>query len=147
MGEKGMNKCQFIGRLGADPETRYSPSGDAITTFSLAMTDVWTDRETGEQKKKTEWIRVVAFKKTAEVIGKYLNKGSRVWIETEVQTRKWEDRDGSTRYTTEFVLQTTRNLNFLDTKGAGGGGNYSQGNDSPPSSGNIPGPEDDDIPF
>jgi len=128
-----MNKVMLIGNLGKDPETRYTPSGTAVTNFNVATTEKWKDRESGEKKEKTEWHRIVCFGKLAEIAGEYLSKGSKVFIEGRLQTRDWEDKDGIKRYTTETIMN---NLIML----GGGQRKESQDDYTPP-------PEDDDIPF
>lgn len=101
---KSLNKCQFIGNLGKDPETRYAPSGDAICNFSIACSDGYKDKNTGEQVDKTEWVNVVAFRKLAEICDKWLKKGSKVYVEGKMQTRKWQDKEGNDRWSTEILL-------------------------------------------
>ncbi len=98
-----VNKVILIGNLGKDPEVRYSPGGEAVTNITLATTDSWKDKATGEKKEATEWHRVVFFRKLAEVAGEYLKKGSQVYIEGSLKTRKWKDKEGQDRYTTEIV--------------------------------------------
>lgn len=105
MASKGVNKVILIGSLGQDPEVRYLPNGGAVTNLSIATSETWRDKQTGEQKEKTEWHRVAIFGKTAEVAGQYLAKGSQVYIEGQLQTRKWQDQNGQDRYTTEVVVQ------------------------------------------
>ena len=119
-----VNKVILVGNLGKDPETRRMTSGDPIVTFSLATSENWRDKASGERKEKTEWHRVVIFNKNlAEVAEKYLRKGSKVYVEGSLQTRKWTDKDGAEKYTTEVVLQNFRGeLTMLDTRGEGGGG-------------------------
>ena len=119
-----VNKVILVGNLGKDPETRRMTSGDPIVTFSLATSENWRDKASGERKEKTEWHRVVIFNKNlAEVAEKYLRKGSTVYIEGSLQTRKWTDKDGAEKYTTEVVLQNFRGeLTMLDTRGEGGAG-------------------------
>jgi single-strand DNA-binding protein len=99
-----VNKVILLGNLGKDPETKYNTSGTAITTFSVATSEQWQDKS-GEKQEKTEWHRIVAFGKLAEICGQYLTKGKRVYIEGKTQTRSWEDKDGNTRYTTEIVAR------------------------------------------
>lgn len=146
---RGVNKVILIGNLGADPETRYLPSGDPVTNVNLATSDVWRDRESGEQNERTEWHRVVFFKRLAEIAGEYLKKGSKVYIEGSLRTRQWE-REGQKHYSTEIVANE---MQMLDSRGgapAGGGGDSSK---QPASSGQDFGPPpaeedfDDDIPF
>ncbi len=97
-----VNKVILVGNLGKDPETRYAPSGDAICNITVACTDTWKDKNTGEKKEATEWVRVVFFGKLAEIAGQYLRKGSQVYVEGSLRTRKWQDKDGQDRYTTEI---------------------------------------------
>ncbi len=120
---RGVNKVILIGNLGKDPEVRYSPNGGAVTTITLATSESWKDKNTGEQVDKTEWHRVVFFRRLAEVAGEYLKKGSKVFIEGKLQTRKWQDQNGQDRYTTEIVANE---MQMLDSKG-GGSANYNQG--------------------
>lgn len=100
---RGINKVILVGNLGSDPEVRYSANGAAIANVSLATTDSWSDKQTGEKQERTEWHRVVFFNRLAEIAGEYLKKGSQVYIEGRLQTRKWQDKDGQDRYTTEIV--------------------------------------------
>lgn len=118
---RGVNKVILIGNLGQDPETRYLPSGGAVTNVSLATTESWRDRESGEQRDRTEWHRIVFFRRLAEIAGEYLKKGSKVYIEGQLQTRQWE-RDGQKHYTTEIVASE---MQMLDSRGDSGG--YSGG--------------------
>jgi len=109
-----LNKAMVIGYLGQDPDTRYLDNGDAVTTISVATTARWKDKTSGEQKERTEWHRCVAFGKRAETMAKFLRKGAQVYVEGELQTRKWEDKEGITRYSTEIRVFT---FSFLDRKG------------------------------
>ena len=118
-----INKVIIIGNLGRDPEMRYTQDQNAVATFSVATSDRWTDRATNERREKTEWHRVVCFRRLAEICGEYLHKGSKVYIEGQLQTRSWE-QDGQTRYTTEVVA---RDMQMLDSRGGGGGGGYGGG--------------------
>jgi single-strand DNA-binding protein len=97
-----VNKVILVGNLGKDPETRYLPNGDPVTTITVATTDTWKDKNSGEKKEATEWHRVVFFRKLAEIAGQYLKKGSQIYLEGSLKTRKWQDRDGNYRYTTEI---------------------------------------------
>jgi len=106
----GVNKMICIGNLGKDPEVRYSEGGSAMANFSIAVSESWKDKQTGEKREKTEWIRIVAFGKLAEIIGEYLKKGSKVYIEGKLQTRKWQGNDGQDRYTTEVVARDMQML-------------------------------------
>ncbi|MDN3518771.1 single-stranded DNA-binding protein [Aquisalimonas lutea] len=148
---RGVNKVILIGNLGADPEVRYSPSGAAVTNVRLATTDSWRDKQTGEQQERTEWHRVVFFGKLAEIAGEYLRKGSKIYLEGRLQTRKWQGQDGQDRYTTEVVAG---DMQMLDGRGGGGGGapmddsgGRSQGQSAPQSSPEPADDFDDDIPF
>ena len=111
----GINKAIIVGRLGRDPEMSYTPAGLAIAKFSIATSDEWKDKATGEKKEKTEWHRIVAFGRLAEICGEYLSKGSQVYIEGRIQTSSWE-KDGITRYSTEIIVA---NMQMLGTKGSG----------------------------
>ncbi len=116
---RGVNKVILIGNLGADPETRYMPNGDAVSTFNLATSETWRDKASGEPQERTEWHRVVFFGRTAEVAKEYLRKGSKVYVEGGLRTRKWQGSDGVDRYTTEVV---GRDLQMLDSRPAGSSG-------------------------
>ena len=105
MASRGINKVILVGNLGNDPEIRYMPSGGAVANITIATSESWRDKATGEQREKTEWHRVALFGKLAEVAGEYLRKGSQVYIEGQLQTRKWQDQSGQDRYTTEIVVQ------------------------------------------
>lgn len=122
---RGINKVILIGNLGADPETRYMPSGNAVSNITLATSDSWRDRETGQQRERTEWHRVVFFGKLAEIVGQYLRKGSKVYIEGRLQTREWE-KDGIKRYTTEVVVDMGGQMQMLDSRGGGDRSDQSQ---------------------
>ncbi|MDF7191521.1 single-stranded DNA-binding protein [Proteus mirabilis] len=119
MASKGVNKCILIGHLGQDPEIRYMPSGGAVANLTLATSESWRDKQTGEMKEKTEWHRVCIFGKLAEIAGEYLRKGSQVYIEGSLQTRKWQDQNGQDRYTTEVVVNVGGTMQML----GGNGGN------------------------
>lgn len=160
---RGINKVILVGNLGRDPETRYMPSGGAVTNASVATSKQWRDRDSGEQKERTEWHRVVFFNRLAEIAGEYLKKGSKVYIEGELRTRDWE-RDGQKHYTTEIVANE---IQMLDGRGdfpqgsggggapmgggsGGGGGNFGGGGSGGPADDFGPPPSDDfddDIPF
>ena len=105
-----VNKVIIVGNLGRDPETRYLPSGEAVTNISVATTDTWKDKASGEKKEATEWHRVSFFGKLAEIAGEYLKKGSQVYVEGRLQTRKWQDKDGAEKYTTEIVADRMQML-------------------------------------
>jgi single-strand DNA-binding protein len=115
-----VNKVILIGNLGRDPETRYMPDGGAITNISVATTDVWKDKN-GEKQEKTEWHRVAFFGKLAEIAGEYLKKGSQVYVEGRLQTRKWQDKEGVDKYTTEIVADRMQMLGSRQGMGGGGG--------------------------
>lgn len=117
-----VNKVILVGNLGADPEMRYMPSGDPIASLRLATTDGYKDKESGERKETTEWHRVVMFNRLAEIAGQYLKKGSQVYIEGRLQTRKWTDKEGQERYTTEIVASEMKMLGKRDGQGAPAGG-------------------------
>jgi len=144
---RGVNKVILIGNLGRDPEVRYMPNGQAVANVTLATSEAWKDKNTGEQQEKTEWHRVVFFRRLAEIAGEYLKKGSRVYVEGKLQTRKW-DKDGQTHYTTEIIANE---MQMLDTRGTSAGSNFS----NPPSDMDAGEPAmamaggdfDDDIPF
>lgn len=141
----GINKVILIGRLGRDPELRYTQDGTAVASFSIATSDEWKDKESGEKRERTEWHRIVAWRKLGELCGEYLAKGRQVYIEGKLQTREWQDRDGNRRFTTEVVASEVQ---FLGSRDASGN---KSGFDGPPAPTDPPpygGPsEDDDIPF
>ena len=141
----GINKAILIGRLGSDPEVRYTPSGVAVANFNIATSEEWKDKDTGEKKERTEWHRIVAWSKLGEICGEYLSKGRQVYIEGRIQTRSWEDRDGNKRYTTEIIAN---DVQFLGGRDAGLGARAASGAAaSDIESSPIQAPEDDDIPF
>lgn len=115
---RGINKVILIGNLGRDPETRYSQAGNAVAKFSVATSDSWRDRQTGEQQDRTEWHNVVCFSRLAEIAGEYLRKGSKVYIEGSLSTSSWEGQDGQKRYRTEVIA---RDMQMLDSRGGGAG--------------------------
>ncbi|EEL0345195.1 single-stranded DNA-binding protein, partial [Salmonella enterica] len=120
MASRGLNKVQLIGHLGQDPEVRYLPNGKAVANLSLATSDTWKDKQTGEPKERTEWHRVVLYEKLADVAGEYLRKGAQVYIEGELRTRKWTDQNGHERYTTEVVVSMQGTMQMLGSRGNGG---------------------------
>jgi single-strand DNA-binding protein len=124
-----VNKVILIGNLGRDPEVRHTNDGSPVVNLNVATSETWRDRNSGERKERTEWHRVVIFnERLAEVAQKYLQKGSKVYIEGQLQTRKWTDKDGAEKYTTEVVLQRFRGeLTMLDSRSSGGGGDYGGG--------------------
>lgn len=111
-----LNQCNFIGRLGSDPEVRYMQDGKAAATISIGCSEKWKDKATGEQKERTEWVRCVAFGKLAEIMGEYLRKGSLVYVSGKMQTKKWQDQSGNDRYTTEII---TSDMKMLGSKSDG----------------------------
>jgi single-strand DNA-binding protein len=148
----GVNKAILVGNLGRDPELRQTPNGQSVVNFTLATSENWTDKS-GERQERTEWHRIVAWGRTAEMCNQYLSKGRTVYVEGRIQTREWEDKDGNKRYTTEVNAQT---VNFIGPRSDGGGGGTSYaGRDenqaSSPPANNPPmdsaPPVDDDIPF
>jgi single-strand DNA-binding protein len=114
-----VNKVILVGNLGKDPEVRYMPNGEAVTNITVATTDTWKDKGSGEKKEATEWHRVVFFRKLAEIAGQYLKKGSQVYIEGSLKTRKWQGQDGQDRYTTEIVADTMQMLGRREGMGGG----------------------------
>ncbi len=143
-----VNKAIIVGNLGRDPEMRYTQSNTAVTNFTVATTDQWTDRD-GNRQERTEWHRVVAWARLGEICGQYLQKGKQVYIEGRLQTREWEDQQGQKRYTTEIVAQTMQMLGRAgDGGGQGGGGNYGGGHDNaqPARQAQQGGPADDPFP-
>jgi len=111
---RGINKVILIGNIGGDPETRYLPSGGAVTNITVATSESWKDKQSGQAQERTEWHRVVFFNRLAEIAGEYLRKGSKVYIEGSLRTRKWQDKDGQDRYTTEIVANEMQMLDSRD---------------------------------
>jgi single-strand DNA-binding protein len=151
---RGINKVIIVGNLGQDPETRYMPSGSAVTNFTVATNESWKDKQTGEQKERTEWHKVAMFNRLAEIAAEYLRKGSQVYIEGKLRTRKWQGQDGQDRYTTEIIADEMQMLGGRGGAAGGGsfGGGGQQGGGQQGGGGNAPpqpGPDDfdDDIPF
>ena len=145
MARSGINKVILVGNLGQDPEVRFTAGGAAVTTLSLATSESWKDKESGQDQEKTEWHRVVLWNRLAENAGEYLKKGSKVYIEGQLQTRKWE-QDGQTRYTTEVI---GRDMRFLDSRAGSSASNNYEDMNQDVSNGAMPesGITDDDIPF
>ena len=127
-----LNQCNFIGNLGRDPETRYMTNGDPVCNFSIACSESWKDKNTGEKKEATEWINVVIYGKLAEVAGNYLKKGSQVFISGKMKTRKWQDKDGNDRYTTEIHVNDMKMLGGKPADGQQQGGGNGGGRRSAP---------------
>jgi single-strand DNA-binding protein len=146
---RGVNKVILVGNLGRDPEVRYMPSGNAVANVTLATTDSWKDKQTGEKQERTEWHNVVFYSRLAEIAGEYLKKGSQVYVEGSLRTRKWQDKNGNDRYTTEIIASEMQMLG-----GRSGSAGYAAGDARPPvaepaasSSGSAAADFDDDIPF
>jgi single-strand DNA-binding protein len=148
---RGVNKVILIGNLGQDPEVKYMPNGNAVANITVATSESWKDKNTGEQVDKTEWHRVVFFRRLAEIVGEYLKKGSKIYIEGKLQTRKWQDKNGADHWTTEIIANE---MQMLDSRG-GGSSDFNQstggGQQQSSSSQAAPAPAnndfDDDIPF
>ncbi|HEX5055926.1 MAG TPA: single-stranded DNA-binding protein [Gammaproteobacteria bacterium] len=147
---RGINKVILVGHLGQDPEVKYMPSGSAVANVSIATTESWKDKNTGEKQDRTEWHRVVFFARLAEIVGEYLRKGSQVYVEGRLQTRKWQDKNGQDRSTTEIIASE---MQMLGGRGGGGSGSadFSSAGEAPASSVSEAGGRDegfdDDIPF
>lgn len=155
---RGINKVIIVGNVGGDPETRYMPSGSAVTNLTIATNETWKDKQTGEKKERTEWHRVAMFNRLAEIAAEYLRKGSQVYIEGKIRTRKWKDKEGQDRYTTEIVADEMQMLGGRGGAGGAGGGDFGGGSQGGGNQGGNqgggnappqPGPDDfdDDIPF
>lgn len=162
MASKGVNKVILVGNLGQDPEVRYMPNGGAVVNLSLATSDTWTDKQTGDKKERTEWHRVVLYGKLAEIASEYLRKGSQVYIEGALRTRKWTDQSGVEKYTTEVVVSQSGTMQMLGGRNSAGSGQQQGGWGQPqqpavPSHSGTPPQQhpaneppmdfDDDIPF
>ena len=147
---RGINKVILVGHLGKDPEVRYMPSGNAVCNVTLATSGSWKDKQSGEQKDRTEWHNLVFYNRLAEIAGEYLKKGSQVYVEGRLQTRKWQDKSGNDRYTTEIIANE---MQMLGGRGGGGGGSadFGGGDESRAPSTSAPAPAgdafEDDIPF
>ncbi|MGJ8693794.1 MAG: single-stranded DNA-binding protein [Thalassotalea sp.] len=124
MASRGINKVIIVGNLGQDPEVRFMPNGGAVANFTVATSETWKDKQTGEQKEKTEWHRVVIYQRLAEIAGEYLKKGSKVYLEGRLQTRKWQNQQGADQYTTEIIVN---DMQMLDARGQGSGTGGFQG--------------------
>ena len=156
---RGVNKVILIGNLGSDPEVRYTPDGVPVANFNLATSESWNDRNTGERQERTEWHRLVLWRKLAEIAGQYLKKGAKIYVEGKLQTRSWDDQSGQKRYTTEIVVNDMQMLDSRGEAGGGGSGGRDAGYSDRPASGqNVgpasqpavpppPGGDDDDLPF
>jgi len=124
---RGINKVILVGNVGVDPDVRYMPNGNAVTTLSLATSETWKDKQTGDKQERTEWHRVVCFNRLGEIAGEYVRKGSKLYVEGSLRTRKWQDQQGQDRYTTEIVAS---DIQMLDSKG----GQSSAFSEAPPAS-------------
>jgi len=142
---RGINKVIVVGNLGADPDSRTMPSGNAVTNISVATSESWNDKETGEKQEKTEWHRVVFFGRLAEIASDYLKKGSQVYVEGKLQTRKWEDKEGNERWTTEIVANQMQMLGERMSQSVSNQDNVTKQNNS--SNEFVDEEFDDDIPF
>ncbi|MEE4601580.1 MAG: single-stranded DNA-binding protein [Desulfobacteraceae bacterium] len=140
----GINKVILIGRLGSDPEVRYTPSGVAVANFNIATSEEWKDKDSGEKKERTEWHRIVVWRRLGEICGEYLSKGRQVYVEGRLQTRDWEDRDGNKRYTTEIVAT---DVQFLGARDSSESARPRSTGSADFQGGPAQGPADDDIPF
>lgn len=130
MATRGVNKVILVGNLGQDPETRYMPSGGAVTNISIATSETWKDKQTGQNQERTEWHRVAFFGRLAEIAGEYLRKGSKVYVEGSLRTRKWQDPQGQDRYSTEIIANE---MQMLDARGGSDAPNYGSYENQPPS--------------
>ncbi|MRX28596.1 single-stranded DNA-binding protein [Kangiella sp. HZ709] len=154
MASRGVNKVILVGNLGKDPEVRYTPDGRGIANLTIATSETWKDKNTGQQQEKTEWHRVVIFGKLAEIAGEYLRKGSQVYLEGKLQTRKWQDQSGADRYTTEVVLDFNGVMQMLGGRQGGGEAAFGGQGSAPqkpqqqaPVAPPVDDDFDDDIPF
>jgi len=154
MSSRGVNKVILIGNAGKDPEVRYMPNGNAVANLTLATSESWKDKNTGETQERTEWHRIVFFRRLGEIVGEYVKKGSKIYVEGKLQTRKWQDQNGQDRYTTEIVADQ---MQMLDSRGGSGGSTSfaSTGNQQQQQPSSAPAQQssgqndgfDDDIPF
>ena len=151
---RGINKVILVGHLGKDPEVKYLPSGSAVANITVATSESWKDKQSGDKQERTEWHNVVFFNRLAEIVGEYLKKGAQIYVEGSLRTRKWQDKEGKDRYTTEIVASEMQMLG--GRQGAGGGASSSYSDSAPLSSRSSAGPAapaggmpdfDDDIPF
>lgn len=152
MASRGINKVILVGNLGQDPEVKYMPNGNAVCNITVATSESWKDKNSGEMQERTEWHRVVFFRRLAEIAGEYLKKGSQVYLEGRLQTRKWQDQQGQDRYTTEIVADNMQMLGGGGRSGGGsaefGGGQSKGGSQSAPAPASMDnGYTDEDIPF
>lgn len=143
MARRGVNKVILVGNLGKDPEIRYMPSGGAVANITIATSETWKDKNTGEDQERTEWHRICFFNRLAEIVGEYLKKGSKVYVEGSLRTRKWQDNDGQDRYTTEIVASEMQILDSKKNADDGTQGHSYRGSESPTASSSF----ENDIPF
>lgn len=143
MASRGVNKVIIVGNLGNDPEVRYMPNGNAVANISVATSESWKDKASGETQERTEWHRIVLFRRLGEIAGEYLKKGAKVYIEGRLQTRSWEDEGGKKRYATEIIAD---NMQMLDSRGGGGAASTASATASSPAPA-MSQDFDDDIPF
>ncbi len=122
---RGVNKAILIGNLGADPEVRYTPNGSAVANITLATSSAWRDKQSGDLQERTEWHRIVFFNRLAEIVGEYLHKGSKIYVEGALRTRKWQDKSGNERYTTEIIANE---MQILESRNQSGGNSGNVGN-------------------
>ena len=148
---QGVNKVILIGNVGKDPDVRYMPNGNAVANVTLATSESWKDKNSGEKQERTEWHRVTFFRRLGEIVGEYVKKGSKIYVEGRLQTRKWQDKDGNDRYTTEIIADE---MQMLDSRGGSAAFDSGQSSNAAPSQGAqsaAPMPDaggfDDDIPF
>jgi single-strand DNA-binding protein len=125
---RGINKVILVGNVGGDPEVKFMPNGNAVTTLSIATSETWKDKQTGDKQERTEWHRVVCFNRLGEIAGEYVRKGSKLYVEGSLRTRKWQDQQGQDRYTTEIVAS---DIQMLDSKGQGGSSSYPEAQSAP----------------
>ncbi len=144
---RGINKVILVGNLGADPETRYMPSGGAVTNIRIATSESWKDKQTGDQQERTEWHSVAFFGRLAEIAGEYLRKGSQVYVEGKLRTRKWQDKSGNDRYTTEVIANEMQMLGGRSGAGASAPSAPASSQASPMPAAEVAEDFDDDIPF
>lgn len=153
---RGINKVILVGHLGKDPEVKYLPSGSAVANITVATSESWKDKQSGDKQERTEWHNVVFFNRLAEIVGEYLKKGAQIYVEGSLRTRKWQDKEGKDRYTTEIVAAEMQMLGGRQGAGGGASSSSSHSDSAPSSSRSSAGPAapaggmpdfDDDIPF
>ena len=147
MASRGVNKVILVGNLGKDPETKYMPSGDCVCNFSLATSESWNDKQSGEKVEKTEWHNIVMFRRLAEIAGEYLRKGSQVYIEGKLKTRKWQDKNGNDRWTTEIEAREMQMLGSRGSNASSAPAMAQAAGGGAPAPAPAPAEFEDDIPF